>query len=138
MTDPTNPPPAVGDLVKSKAGLLVDEGPFDGRVVTVADDGIVTAEFRQWPHPPMVVTGPAEDFTVVHRFATDGPTWNDFFAEIAEEFWKLAPPSFAEAAHNDLGFSVCHQNLMIAVRDAVDAAWARWESKVAAGKEAAA
>jgi hypothetical protein len=46
------------------------------------------------------------------------PTWDDSL-----------PESYAEAAHADICFPVCHQNLMEVVDNALRACWAEFEAK---------
>jgi hypothetical protein len=117
--------PQVGDTVALVSRLLVDDDVRrEGLVVAVADDGLVSAEFPQPPHSPMTVTSKPEHFTVVHK----APTYEDLLAAISDEFWKLAPDYIVEAAHKDITFPVCYQNLMGAVEDAFARCWARHEA----------
>lgn len=47
--------------------------------------------------------------------ADDEPTWDDVYAAIGREVWRLAPQDFQDAGHRDLVFGTCWQNIMEAV-----------------------
>lgn len=51
--------------------------------------------------------------------AADELTWEDVWAAIGREVWKLAPQDFQDAGHRDLVFGTCWQNIMEAVHNGI-------------------
>lgn len=47
------------------------------------------------------------------------PTWDDVYAAIGREVWRLAPQDFQDAHHRDLTFLTCWQNIMEAVQNGI-------------------
>lgn len=64
----------LNDQVALPSKLLFDEGRREGRVVAIAEDGLVTAEFPQTGAPPMRVDAPRHQFVLVRR----APNWSAF------------------------------------------------------------
>lgn len=65
-----------------------------------------------------------DSFVAFESVDDNAPTWDDVFAEIGAEFWKLAPKEFADSGHRDLKFLTNWQDLMAAVDNAVERAYA--------------
>lgn len=49
------------------------------------------------------------------------PTWEDVWAAIGREVWKLAPQDHQDSGHRDLTFLTCWQNIMWAVQNGIEA-----------------
>jgi hypothetical protein len=46
-------------------------------------------------------------------------TWEDVWAAIGREVWKLAPQEYQNSRHRDIAFPVCWQNIMEAVHSGI-------------------
>jgi len=51
------------------------------------------------------------------------PTWDDVYAAIGSEIWKLAPQTHRDAGHRDLTFTANWQNIMAAVENGITACY---------------
>lgn len=60
--------------------------------------------------------------------ATGEPTWEDVWAAIGVEVWKLTPQDYQDSGHRDLTFLTCWQNVMEAVARGIEAVGGGYES----------
>ncbi|MER7331796.1 MULTISPECIES: hypothetical protein [unclassified Micromonospora] len=46
-------------------------------------------------------------------------TWDDVWAAIGREVWKIAPQDHQDSGHRDICFTTCWQNIMYAVEQGI-------------------